>query len=1097
MASDITVKLKLDGESEFKRGLTNVNAELKNMQSQLKLCNTETQGSANTLESLTRKHEALQKVIEASEKKEEMLTKALENAIKNQVECSKQLEEVKNNQNATAEAVEKAQKAYDSSAKAVNVWETQLNNAKTTTAQYKNELEQVDQYLAEANESATKTATSIDEMGKATKTAADNTEELKNIASNAAAMEAMSEIADKLTAAFQKLASAAYEAALELDEGYDIIITKTGAAGEQLADMTQQANQIYTTMAVGMSDIGTAIGEVNTRFGVTGDTLRQMSEEFLRFAEINETDVNTSIDKTDRILTQFGESADAAQGFLGMISKRCQETGRDATTLMNNLSDNAPLLKAFGLSLEESTNFLAKFEDIGVEAVTAMQGLKRAAAEYAKEGMSMREGLEATIDSIKNATTETEAYGLAQEVFGTRGFTVMADAIRDGRFNLEGLNDNLYEYTSIVKDTYEATLDGWDKTTVAMNNLKLAGSELTQAFYMAATPAIEAMGSVLNGIVEAFLKLPEPLQSIVAMIGALGVGLGTVVPQMMSLATTMALLSTLGGGSAIGALTTSLKSFATTGLKAVAGLANPVTLAIAAIGAFAIAANEYANYCEDMINKSKELSEKVDSIGNSIKKTSKTTEDLAKVTQKAAEATNAYSKAEEAHTESAANANEIDATRMELEQQLADLQQKLLPFAQAENMTIEELAENKDRLVKNNQKLVEAYIITRDTLAQMNDKQSENAKNIKASANEMIAYAAILQTSQDDTRKATTETMAMVDMFTTSVPKLMEVATSLTALNTEYERNSQNTQAAIDAIKGQMEALQQSYDEAYNSCYTSLESQFGLFNTMTVTVDQSVTDMIASLDSQIAYMNTYAENIRKAAELGIDDGLLKKLSDGSVESAKILQAIVDDGGQNIGELNEKFKKVEEGKKTFSDEMAQIQTNFDNTMASLQVKLNVALTNMNQSAAAYQSAIYTIQGYINGTDALSGSLVARYFNLGKRVTAAYRSAVDIGSPSKVAKQDAKWTVMGYIEGTKEMSDALAEEYRSLAHISVASYAESFGQATKGISQYNNYVGGANTIKLYIGDRELSSVMTQSLVTSISGNARMQNASVGRR
>jgi hypothetical protein len=68
-------------------------------------------------------------------------------------------------------------------------------------------------------------------------------------------------------------------------------------------------------------------------------------------------------------------------------------------------------------------------------------------------------------------------------------------------------------------------------------------------------------------------------------------------------------------------------------------------------------------------------------------------------------------------------------------------------------------------------------------------------------------------------------------------------------------------------------------------------------------------------------MNTYAENLRKAAELGVDQGLIKHLSDGSVESARILAGIVQDEGQHIDEMNEAWHKVEEGKDNLSGELA--------------------------------------------------------------------------------------------------------------------------------------------------------------------------------
>ena len=58
-------------------------------------------------------------------------------------------------------------------------------------------------------------------------------------------------------------------------------------------------------------------------------------------------------------------------------------------------------------------------------------------------------------------------------------------------------------------------------------------------------------------------------------------------------------------------------------------------------------------------------------------------------------------------------------------------------------------------------------------------------------------------------------------------------------------------------------------------------------------------------------METYAANIQRAMELGVDEGLVRKLSDGSQESAQILAAIVQGGEEDIQALNEELAKVEE------------------------------------------------------------------------------------------------------------------------------------------------------------------------------------------
>lgn len=141
----------------------------------------------------------------------------------------------------------------------------------------------------------------------------------------------------KLTATVAGVGAAGIGAAMSLDDGYDTIITKTGATGKALQELNDVADDIYSSMAVSMEDVGIAVGEVNTRFQATGKQLQDLSEEFLKFAQINGTDLNTSIDTTDAIMTKFGIDTSRTSNVLGLFTKVGQDTGISMDTLLNSL----------------------------------------------------------------------------------------------------------------------------------------------------------------------------------------------------------------------------------------------------------------------------------------------------------------------------------------------------------------------------------------------------------------------------------------------------------------------------------------------------------------------------------------------------------------------------------------------------------------------------------------------------------------------------------------------------------------------------------------------------------------------------------------
>ena len=107
-------------------------------------------------------------------------------------------------------------------------------------------------------------------------------------------------------------------------------------------------------------------------------------------------------------------------------------------------------------------------------------------------------------------------------------------------------------------------------------------------------------------------------------------------------------------------------------------------------------------------------------------------------------------------------------------------------------------------------------------------------------------------------------------------------------------------------------------------------------------------------------------------EMGLDEGLVKQLSDGSKESAAILQGLVEAGEEKIADLNEKFKAVEESKQTLADTMAEAELNFKQQCDQIVLDAEAMVAGLDLSAAASEAGGKTGQAYITAlTDALRG------------------------------------------------------------------------------------------------------------------------------
>ena len=367
-----------------------------------------------------------------------------------------------------------------------------------------------------------------------------------SIAGIAAKGEKVKELGDKISGVGEKLlplsagitavGAASLAAFDEVDSGYDTIITKTGATGEALDSLTQSADKVFSEMPVEMEDVGVAIGEVNTRFSVTGEELESLSKEFIRFASINGTDLNTAIDGVDSVMMKFNVDSSKASEVLGLLTKVGQDTGLSMDTLQSTLATNGAVLKEMGLDLTESTNLLAQLESTGVDASTALAGLKKAQQNATADGKTMQEALNETITSIRDTANETEALQIATDLFGKKGAAEMTQAIREGKLSIDDLSTSLSDYGGVVTDTFEATLDPPDQMKIALNNLKLSGAQLGASILSSLQPILLKLTDKLKSLTNWFKGLTESqketiikVAAVVAAIGPLLIVIGKVV----------------------------------------------------------------------------------------------------------------------------------------------------------------------------------------------------------------------------------------------------------------------------------------------------------------------------------------------------------------------------------------------------------------------------------------------------------------------------------------------------------------------------------------------------------------------------------------
>lgn len=566
MADDLKrvgIVFKADGTTDFAKSLTQINALTKENYNSFKLAQSQYDKNTSSVAKLTDTQKYLSQNIELYRNKVAVLNEQL-----------KELE-IAENRNESAIAKKKAQ----------------LDKAKTTLNNYEKGLEEVNAKLESGSAQLQDYA---DRIGQAS-------ENMKDVGTS---------ITKHVTAPILALGTASMVAWNEIDEAYDNIILKTGATGDSLESLKESFDNVYGNFPFDSEEVANAIGEVNTRFKLTGQELENLSTYLLEYSSITGTDVAESTAYAQKIQQQWGLTLEDTKNVLGLIAYQGQATGISIESLMESVTKNSYAFKEMGLSVDESINLMAQFEANGLEADAMLTGLKKASQNYAKEGKSMNDGLGDLINRLQKSTTYQDAFNEAVDLFGSKNALAFATAAKEGKINLDSLNADLSNYSNVVNDNFNSTQDPIDRAKVAMNNLKLAGTELGESIQGALAPTLEKLAKIAENLADWFKNLNPSIKEIIVIVGGL---LSTIGPLLVIFGTVGKSISNLLGIFAKLKLNLFLGQGAISSFGSVlAAITSPVGIAIAAITSL-IAIFSFA------YTKNDEFREKVNSTFNSIK----------------------------------------------------------------------------------------------------------------------------------------------------------------------------------------------------------------------------------------------------------------------------------------------------------------------------------------------------------------------------------------------------------------------------------------------------------------------------------------------
>lgn len=257
----------------------------------------------------------------------------------------------------------------------------------------------------------------------------------------------------------------------EVQGGMNEIIKATGASGETAEELKTVYKNVSKSVVGSFEDIGAAIGDLNTRLNLNGEELEYASEQAMKYAKINDTDVTSSIDAVTRMMNNAGIPADQFDEYLDKLTVAAQMSGINVDQLSQLVNDNAVSFQELGFTTDEAIAMLAQFEKSGANTSAILAGMKKGVQNWTKEGKSAKEGFADFVKGVQNGTVTAQD---AMDLFGAKAGQTMFDAASKGQLSFEEMFAAIEDSAGAVDQVYEDTLTGTERMGQAWQGIKVA-----------------------------------------------------------------------------------------------------------------------------------------------------------------------------------------------------------------------------------------------------------------------------------------------------------------------------------------------------------------------------------------------------------------------------------------------------------------------------------------------------------------------------------------------------------------------------------------------------------------------------------------------
>ena len=334
-----------------------------------------------------------------------------------------------------------------------------------------------------------------------------------------------------LTLPLAAIGASSFKVAADFEQSMLKVKAVSGATAKEFRALEADALRLGSSTRFTASEVSSLQLEFS-KLGFSATEITKVTESTLALAQATGSDLATSAEVAGSTLRAFGLDASETQRVTDVMAQSFSSSALDMASFKDSMKFVAPVAKAAGLSIEQTTGLLGALANNGIKGSQAGTALRRIISELGATGGDVTEALaQLSAEGLNLADAKDEVGRSAQSAL-----LILSE-------NIPQVNQLTTEFQGAKGAAADmaATMDSGSSGAIARMKSALEGAQIVIGKALA--PTIEKLAGFVSGLATKFSSLDSSTQTIIITIAGVVAAIGPLLVILPAIASAFALLT--------------------------------------------------------------------------------------------------------------------------------------------------------------------------------------------------------------------------------------------------------------------------------------------------------------------------------------------------------------------------------------------------------------------------------------------------------------------------------------------------------------------------------------------------------------------------